>query len=297
LTGATPQPIGTSQPGAWVPVTPARTRRAISSSVTATRWAIVTSSASHPQSSSRSSGRRPYFSRAIATSTCSFACVRRRSPWFLATSPSSSNASRESLCTPAGPTASCSILSSLTPPRVRGSSVLTIASAEDAAISGSSPADPRTKTSRPPSERAEPAIETAIRTLSISGVPAQLSMWSATVVTPLSRPSATPILVEIATSSGSTPTRTYADAIAGSHSAIGTPRVPGRVRKALCSRWWWALTRPGVMTWPLTSRVSCGLYGAGATTDPPSSQSSPGPSVEASTTIETAPEIFNTERS
>ena len=41
--------------------------------------------------------------------------------------------------------------------------------------------------------------------------------------------------------------------MAGSHCAMGTPRVPGRVRKAVCSRWWWALTRPGVTTQPEAS--------------------------------------------
>jgi len=64
-TGATPQPIGRSQPGACVAVTPADASRVISSGVTAQRWAIVTSGASQPHSSSRSIGRRPYFSRAI----------------------------------------------------------------------------------------------------------------------------------------------------------------------------------------------------------------------------------------
>src|SRR4051794_20916695 len=44
----------------------------------------------------------------------------------------------------------------------------------------------------------------------------------------------------------------------GSHCAIGTPRVPGSVRNAVCSRWWWALTSPGVTTQPVASSTSRG---------------------------------------
>ncbi len=84
----------------------------------------------------------------------------------------------------------------------------------------------------------------------------QVRWWSATVVTPHSSDSASPTRAATPAVAGVTPTDAYACAICGSQSRIGTPRVPGNVRKAVCSRWWWALTRPGVTTHPDTSSVS-----------------------------------------
>ncbi len=109
---------------------------------------------------------------------------------------------------------------------------------------------------RAPSSRA--ALATACAMPTSSQPAGQVRWWSATVVTPQSSASARPTRAAACASSGSTPTRAYAAAIVGSHSRIGTCRVPGRVRNAHCSRWWWAFTSPGATRQPSASMVRAG---------------------------------------
>jgi hypothetical protein len=90
--------------------------------------------------------------------------------------------------------------------------------------------------------------------------------------------------------------------MAASQSAMGTWRVPGRVRNADWSRWWWAFTSPGVRTQSVASSRSAQsvasrrpLPGSGcdegstATTRPASSRTSTPASVRRPVQTASAP--------
>ena len=193
-TGATPHPMGRSQPGAWVAVAPEAAKPVDlgGGDLAEVGDRHVRREPAPRRRAARAAGVRSA-RWAMATSICSLAWVRRRSPWRAATSPRSGEGLRDGRCArPAGPTATWSNPS---PVASTGSRRGTRASTRPAdggrllrVVAGRSPA--RTRGDRRGRGRRRRSPRRGV--LRRSAPAGQVRWWSATVVTPHRRLSARP---------------------------------------------------------------------------------------------------------